>query len=70
VNAAATTAPDLRGLRDREGIAQIVFDPKHPSFPMRALRNEDVLRVRGTCAPPRERERQTATAESKSALTT
>ena len=36
-------------LRDREGIAQIVFDPKHPSFPdAERLRNEDVLRVRGT----------------------
>ncbi|MGR4065088.1 MAG: aspartate--tRNA ligase [Vulcanimicrobiaceae bacterium] len=36
-------------LRDRAGIAQIVFDPKHPSFPeAERLRHEDVLRVRGT----------------------
>ncbi len=35
-------------LRDRDGITQIVFDPKHPSFPeAEKLRNEDVVRVRG-----------------------
>ncbi len=36
-------------LRDRDGVAQIVFDPQHASFPdAERLRNEDVLRVRGT----------------------
>ena len=36
-------------LRDHEGVTQIVFDPGHPSFAQAEhLRNEDVLRVRGT----------------------
>ncbi len=36
-------------LRDGDGITQIVFDPQHPSFhEAEHLRNEDVLRVRGT----------------------
>jgi aspartyl-tRNA synthetase len=36
-------------LRDHEGVTQIVFDPAHPSFAeAEHLRNEDVLRVRGT----------------------
>jgi aspartyl-tRNA synthetase len=36
-------------LRDHEGITQIVFDPQHPSFAQAEhLRNEDVLRVRGS----------------------
>jgi aspartyl-tRNA synthetase len=36
-------------LRDHEGVTQIVFDPGHPSFvEAEHLRNEDVLRVRGT----------------------
>ncbi|HYL26684.1 MAG TPA: aspartate--tRNA ligase, partial [Candidatus Nitrosotalea sp.] len=36
-------------LRDHEGVVQIVFDPKHPSFAQAEhLRNEDVLRVTGT----------------------
>jgi aspartyl-tRNA synthetase len=36
-------------LRDRDGITQIVFDPRHPSFKeAEHLRNEDVVRVRGT----------------------
>ncbi len=36
-------------LRDRDGITQIVFDPQHPSFKdAEHLRNEDVIRVRGT----------------------
>jgi aspartyl-tRNA synthetase len=36
-------------LRDRDGITQIVFDPQQPSFrEAEHLRNEDVLRVRGT----------------------
>lgn len=36
-------------LRDHEGVTQIVFDPQHPSFAQAEhLRNEDVLRVRGT----------------------
>jgi aspartyl-tRNA synthetase len=36
-------------LRDHEGVTQIVFDPGHPSFvEAERLRNEDVLRVRGT----------------------
>ncbi len=39
-------------LRDHEGITQIVFDPDHPSFAQAEhLRNEDVLRVRGTVRP-------------------
>ena len=36
-------------LRDHEGVTQVVFDPAHPSFAeAEHLRNEDVLRVRGT----------------------
>jgi aspartyl-tRNA synthetase len=36
-------------LRDHEGVTQIVFDPGHPSFVQAEhLRNEDVLRVRGS----------------------
>jgi aspartyl-tRNA synthetase len=36
-------------VRDHEGVTQIVFDPQHPSFKeAEHLRNEDVLRVRGT----------------------
>jgi aspartyl-tRNA synthetase len=36
-------------LRDRDGVTQIVFDPQHPSFKeAEHLRNEDVLRVRGS----------------------
>jgi aspartyl-tRNA synthetase len=36
-------------LRDRDGVTQIVFDPRHPSFKeAEHLRNEDVVRVRGT----------------------
>jgi aspartyl-tRNA synthetase len=36
-------------LRDRDGVTQIVFDPQQPSFKeAEHLRNEDVLRVRGT----------------------
>jgi aspartyl-tRNA synthetase len=36
-------------LRDRDGITQIVFDPKHESFKdAEHLRHEDVVRVRGT----------------------
>jgi aspartyl-tRNA synthetase len=36
-------------LRDHTGITQIVFDPQHASFAQAEhLRNEDVLRVRGT----------------------
>ncbi|MBV8246680.1 MAG: aspartate--tRNA ligase [Candidatus Eremiobacteraeota bacterium] len=35
-------------VRDRDGVTQIVFDPKHPSFALaETLRHEDVLRVRG-----------------------
>jgi aspartyl-tRNA synthetase len=44
-------------LRDHEGVAQIVFDPQHPSFrEAEHLRLEDVLRVRG-----RVRQRPTGT---------
>ncbi|MGC1758413.1 MAG: aspartate--tRNA ligase, partial [Candidatus Cybelea sp.] len=36
-------------LRDHTGVTQIVFDPQHASFAQAEhLRNEDVLRVRGT----------------------
>jgi aspartyl-tRNA synthetase len=36
-------------LRDRDGITQIVFDPQSPTFAeAEHLRNEDVIRVRGT----------------------
>ncbi|MFN2450457.1 MAG: aspartate--tRNA ligase [Candidatus Baltobacteraceae bacterium] len=36
-------------LRDRDGITQIVVDPQHASFKQaEQLRNEDVVRVRGT----------------------
>lgn len=35
-------------LRDRDGLTQVVFDPKHPSFAQaERLRHEDVVRVRG-----------------------
>jgi aspartyl-tRNA synthetase len=39
-------------LRDHEGVTQVVFDPQHPSFAQAEhLRNEDVLRIRGTVRP-------------------
>lgn len=58
-------------LRDHEGVTQIVFNPEHPSFgEAEHLRNEDVLRARGTARarPPGTENARLATGDVEVAV--